>query len=82
MKRRKADRRRLMKKVAKRLPLGSVNPDYYEATDIRIKASRVYYRVKPNAKYKALMVELIGKCTGVEVKLPNTMRPIPRRPML
>lgn len=72
--------RTLKKKIVKRLwhdylcPDGK-NPDYYEPFDIRFHPgskpswSKFKYKVRPNAKYRALMKELAEKCKGLTVDL-------------
>ncbi len=56
------------------------NPDYYEPYDVRFLAgssphwSRLTYKVRPNAKYQAMIKELAEKCKGVTIDLSQILR--------
>ena len=49
------------------------NPDYYEPYNVRLRGhgkwTRLAYKVRPNAKYRRLMLELAEKCKGITVDL-------------
>lgn len=76
-KRRKKEARRIVRNQvaiqwARLCPKGK-NPDYYEPYEVRTagkgKWLRFLYRVRPNAKYQQLILELAEKCKGVTVDL-------------
>ena len=62
--------------ASKLCPKGN-NPDYYEPYNVRVrgrgKHAKLVYRVRPNAKYRNLIKELIDKCKGVVVELPEDL---------
>jgi hypothetical protein len=85
--RQKRDKRNLLRIAAKKCTAvvyrnQSVNPAYYDVNIVSVQTvikngqrliKSVRASCKPNARYKALVAELLEKCKGMTVALPREL---------